>query len=63
MVYESTAVTINKTQHSPVQANPQTRDADEAERAAERRRLYERIARGNALAEAEEAARRVWAGK
>lgn len=31
---------------------------------AERRRLlYERIARGNALAEVEEAARRKWSGK
>lgn len=36
---------------------------DEAQEAELRRLMYERIARGNALVEAEEAARRKWTGK
>lgn len=42
---------------------PEVGPNDEAERAARRREMYERIARGNALAEAEEAAQRAWHGK
>src|SRR5690606_35184480 len=42
---------------------PEVRPDDEAKRAARRREMYERIARGNALAEAEEAAQRAWHGK
>lgn len=44
-------------------AAPEARPDDEAERAARRRQMYERIARGNALAEAEEAAQRRWRGR
>jgi hypothetical protein len=40
-----------------------TRDGDGGDEAALRRAMYERIAHGNALAEAEEAARRAWRGE
>lgn len=41
-------------------AQADARAADTANEADLRRKMYERIARGNALAEAEESARRTW---
>ena len=47
----------------PLQMTPLQAVDDDAAREAElRRQMYERIAQGNALAEVEENARRIWRG-
>jgi hypothetical protein len=44
-------------------APPRLGDLSDEEKAKLRRQMYERIARGHALAEAENAARRKWRGR
>jgi hypothetical protein len=46
----------------PVEIEAQADEIDAAQEAEIRRRMYERIARGNALAEAEDAAQKMWRG-
>lgn len=49
---------------APVSSTPENAQGDEEVSKAERRRqMYERIAQGNALAEAEDHARRRWNGR
>lgn len=53
-------LSIRYSEDSAPQEGVQETQATEAER---RRQLYERIRRGNAMADAEEAARRRWSGR